>query len=77
VACRTFIDFGPEHAKGFGDRHERCGGPEIERTMDQRNNAIGRDVGDGRTYAQALDRCAELADSGQLWIIVDGRVVQG
>ena len=77
MACRTFIDFGPEHAKGFGDRHERCGGPEIERTMDQRNNAIGRDVGDGRTYAHALDRCAELADTGQLWIIVDGRVVQG
>lgn len=63
-------------AREFGDMHETTPGqPTIEKTMDQRNNGIGRSVGTrvrifhgGVLYRAEVD-CLNKADGGDLWVI--------
>lgn len=72
-------------AREFGDMHETTPGqPTIEKTMDQRNNGIGRSVGTrvrslhGRVLYRAEVDCLHKADNGDLWIIgSDGRLRLG
>gem|GEM_PF-4051842 len=72
------IHMGRATAAGFGDRHEMIdGNPNIERVMDQRNNAIGRDsvgISTG-SPSVAASRCASRARSGALWTIENRRLV--
>jgi hypothetical protein len=67
------IHMGAGEAAGFGDRHEDVGSnPYLERVMDQRNNAVGRDqvapkTGVWKREMKAESQCASKARAGQLW----------
>lgn len=63
-------------AREFGDLHESDTDPNnVERRMDERNNAIGRSLGRiassvyGGSKSWAEAECLDRADNGRLWII--------
>jgi hypothetical protein len=74
VLVSAYYDYG-----GCGVENRWCAWPSrwsiCNRARDHANQALQE--AQNRYPDRPRDRCAELADSGQLWIIVDGRVVQG
>ncbi|HWH28586.1 MAG TPA: fibronectin type III domain-containing protein [Mycobacteriales bacterium] len=76
-SARMTRNFGATTAKGFGDRHEMGGNVvALEKEMDLRNNAIGRNIGGkSSSYTSALNSCRFYTNHGLTWIIVNGRLV--
>lgn len=77
---RIAVDIGQEKAKLFGDMHEdgASWNPPLEKEMDLRNNAAGRwGASHSKNYEDVLYLCKHAADSGHLWVIKDGELVQG
>jgi hypothetical protein len=77
---RIAVDIGQDKAELFGDMHENGApwNPPLEKEMDLRNNSSGRwGASHSENYEDVLFLCKSAADSGSLWIIKDGQLVQG
>jgi len=78
-SARMTIEDGAGTAEKIATRHENTasGQPDIEKTMDLRNNSIGRAIGVGKgrnTEASVRSTCRSRAAAGSLWIIVNGKL---
>jgi hypothetical protein len=77
---RIAEELGQDKAKLFGDMHENGApwNPPLEKEMDLRNNSSGRwAASQSKNYDEVLYLCKFATDSGSLWIVKDGRLVQG
>lgn len=77
-SARMVVSIGRANARGFGDRHEASSSGN-EKTMDLRNNAIGRGIGDANDNSSLpnyLNRvvCERKAKNGGLWKLVNGQL---
>lgn len=76
------VDDGPSIATTIATRHEDTakGQPVNEKTMDLRNNLIGRNIAGSKgskTYQTVRNSCKSRADKKTLWYLVSGALKYG
>lgn len=76
------VDDGPTTASKIATRHEDAAKnqPANEKTMDLRNNQIGRNIAGSKgskTYASVRNSCKSRADAKTLWYLVSGKLKYG
>lgn len=67
---------GESRAKEFADAHESETPSGVDKTMDLRNNKIGRSIGESTSISKIKSKVEKYCDRGDLWRVVNGKLVE-